>query len=141
MRIFLVSDSKTGINFFPMLEQALLKRIADAEIEAVFVPFPEDVPAAVSNVLDEAELVFVFVLYEEMDYKIQTLLNKLIDLEMQSKAKIVKAVEESEIQNLDEMRLDQEKQKLADKWSGHIIDVLFKPEKFEPKEKPKSSFL
>jgi len=136
MHIFLVSDSKTDINFFPELEKELKRKIADLEIETIFVPFPEDVPAAVSHVLEEADLVFVFVLYDEMSFKIQTLLNKLVDLDMRNKTKIVKVIEESEFENLDEMRLEQERDKLAEKWSKFILDLLFKPESFEPKERP-----
>jgi len=141
MQIFLVSDSKTGINFFSELEDFLQKKIADADVDTIFVPFPEDVPAAVSNVLEEADLIFVFVLYEEMDYKVQTLLSKLVEADMQGKTKIVKVVEESDVGNLNEMQLEKEKEKLAKKWGQFIIDLLFKPEKFEPKETPASGFL
>jgi len=83
---------------------------------------PEDIPGAVSNVLKEADLVFVFVLFEEMDYKIQALLNKLIDLEMKDETKIVKVIEESELGNVDEMRLEREKHALAEKRSKFILD-------------------
>ncbi len=136
MHIFLVSDSKTGINFSPKLEEFLRRKIADLELETVFVPFPEDIPGAVSNVLKEADLVFVFVLFEEMDYKIQALLNKLIDLEMKDETKIVKVIEESEIESMDEMRLNSEKERLAEKWSKFILDYLFKPGSSKPKERP-----
>jgi hypothetical protein len=135
MHIFLVSDSKTGINFFPELEALLRKKIADLDVDTVFVPFPEDVPAAVSDILEEADLVFVFVLYEELDFKIQALLNKLIEIEMRDKTKVVKVVEESEFPAMDEIRLQEEKDKLAEKWSAFLLDYLFKPGAFAPKEK------
>lgn len=135
MHVFLVSDSKTGINFFPKLEAFLKRKIADLELDTVFVPFPEDIPGAVSNVLREADLVFVFVLFEEMDYKIQALLNKLIDLEMKDETKIVKVIEESELGTMDEMQLEREKEALAEKWSKFILDYLFKPGSSKPKEK------
>ena len=133
MHIFLVSDSKTRINFFPKLEEFLKRKIADSELETVFVPFPEDIPGAVSNVLKEADLVFVFVLYDEMDYKIQALLNKLIDLEMKDETKIVKVIEESEIGSMDDMRLESERQRLAEKWGKFLLDYLFKPGSSKPK--------
>ena len=126
MQIFLISDSKTGINFFPQLEKLLSQKIADLDCDTILVPFPEDIPAAVSSVKDDADLVFVFVLYEELDFKIQTLLNKLIDLEMQAKTKIVKVVEESELEIRDEMQLEREKERLAKKWANFILDGLFK---------------
>jgi len=133
MHIFLVSDSKTGINFFPALESILRRKIADLDIDSVFVPFPEDVPAAVVSALDEADLIFVFVLYEELDYKIQALLNKLIGLEMRDETKIIKVIEESEYTRLEGPRLQQEKDKLSEKWSKFILDYLFKPGSFKPK--------
>ena len=136
MHIFLVSDSKTGINFFPLLEQLLGKKIAGLDCDTVFVPFPEDVPAAVSAVMEEADLVFVFVLYEEMSFKVQALLNKLIDLEMKDETKVVKVIEESELGNLDEMRLEREREALAEKWGKFILDYLFKPDSFKPEKKP-----
>lgn len=136
MKIFLVSDSKTGINFFPELSGLLEKKIADVEIETIFVPFPEDIPAAVNPVLREASLVFVFVLYEELDFKVKALLGKLIDIDIKSKAKIVKVIKESEQEfgQMDQSNLDSEKEKLAEKWSEFILDLLFKPESFKPKE-------
>ena len=135
MHIFLVSDSKTGINFFPGLEAFLKGKIADAEVDAIFVPFPEDIPAAVHAVKGEAGLVFVFVLYEELDFKIQALLNKLIEIElMGGRTIVVKAIEEKEFESLDPYRLEQEKQALAEKWGGLIINRLFNPGSFAPKE-------
>lgn len=138
MRIFLVSDSKTGINFFPELEGVLRKKIADLDLDTVFVPFPEDVPAAVANVLDEADLVFVFVLYGELDFRIQVLLNKLVDVDMKSKAKVVKVIEESDLGSMNEPQLEREKQSLAEKWSKFILDYLFNPDVFKPKEETSS---
>jgi len=76
MKVFLVSDSKTGINFFPQLAELLHKKVADLKTEESFVPFPEDVPARVAALTGEADLIFVFVLYEEKDFKIEALLNK-----------------------------------------------------------------
>lgn len=134
MRIFLVSDSKTGINFFPELEAILRKKVADLEVETIFVPFPEDVPAAVNSAVGEADLVFVFVLYEELDFKVRALLSKLIDIEMKGGAIIVKAVGESDLPQ-DSRELEAEKERLAEKWSAFILDRLFRPGSFAPKEK------
>ena len=139
MKIFLVSDSKTPINFFPLLENELKQKIADLDLGTVFVPFPEDIPAAVNEVLDEADLVFVFVLYEEMSFKIQSLLSKLIDLDMKGKTKIVKVIEEDDLENNSSTQLEEEKEKLAEKWGQFILNRLFKPEKFKPEEKPSTS--
>lgn len=134
MHIFLVSDSKTGINFFPELEAFLKGKIADAEVDSVFVPFPEDIPAAVHAIEGEAGMVFVFVLYEELDFKIQALLNKLIEIELRSRTLIVKAIEEKEFDSLDPYRLEQEKRALAEKWGELIINRLFNPGSFVPKD-------
>ena len=140
MHIFLVSDSKTGINFFPELGERLAGQIADLELDTIFVPFPEDIPAAVHAIEGEADLVFVFVLYGELDFKIQALLNKLIEIEMRGKVRIVKVIEENEFGAPNEERLENEKEKLAGKWSELIINRLFKPGSFAPKEKADDGF-
>ena len=140
MHIFLVSDSKTGINFFPELEEKLSGQIADLELDTIFVPFPEDIPAAVHAIEEEADFVFVFVLYEELDFKIQALLNKLIEIEMRSRVRIVKVIEEKEFGTLNEQRLEIEKEKLSKKWSELIINRLFKPGSFVPKEPEDNGF-
>ena len=134
MHIFLVSDSKTGINFFSELEERLAAKIVDLELDAIFVPFPEDIPAAVHAIEGEADLVFVFVLYEELDFKIQALLNKLIEIEMRGRVRIIKVIEEKEFEHLNQASLELEKEKLSGKWSELIINRLFKPGSFNPKE-------
>jgi len=133
MHVFLVGDGKTGINFFPRVEELLKARVADIEVDSVFVPFPEDIPGAVARVLREADLVFVFCLYEELDFKVKAMLSKLIELEVSHGSMIVKAVEENELPSGSD-RLDAEKEKLAEKWSQFILDRLFNPKAFEPKE-------
>ncbi len=135
MNIFLVSDSKTPINFFTGLEGFLKKKVAGLDVHLVFVPFPEDVPAAVSAVLGEADLVFVFVLYAEMNFKIQSLLSNLVDLDMRDDTIIVKVVEEDDLPSLDQERLVQEKEKLVQKWGQFILERLFKPGSFKPKDR------
>jgi len=140
MHIFLVSDSKTGINFFPELEEKLSGQIADLELDTVFVPFPEDIPAAVHAIEGEADLVFVFVLYDELDFKIHALLNKLIEIEMRGRIKIIKVIEEKEFEHLNQTRLETEKEKLAAKWSELILNRLFKPGSFAPKEQEDDGF-
>lgn len=134
MRVLLVSDSSTAINFFPELESILRKKVAGIDVQRVFAWLPEDIPGAVSREMEGCDLVFVFVLFEEMDFKIEALLNKLIDLEIKSKARIVKAIEESWIGSMDEMQLEQERHSLAEKWAEFILDCLFKPEKFASKK-------
>ncbi len=140
MHIFLISDSKTGINFFPELEEKLAGQIADLELDAIFVPFPEDIPATVHEIENEADFVFVFVLYDELDFKIQALLNKLIEIETRGKVKIVKVIEEKEFEHLNQSSLELEKEKLASKWSELIIHRLFKPGSFAPKEQEDDGF-
>ncbi len=140
MHIFLVSDSKTGINFFPELEERIAGQIADLELDTIFVPFPEDIPAAVHAIEGEADFVFVFVLYDELDFKIQALLNKLIEIEMRGELKIIKVIEEKDFGSLNEERLKVEKEKLSQKWSELIINRLFKPGSFVPKESGDDGF-
>lgn len=131
MHIFLVSDSKTGLNFFPQLEAILRKKIAGLDLDSIFVPFPEDIPAVVSGLEKEADLIFVFVLYEELDFKIKALLDKLIEIDMRSSTRIVKAVEEKDLPS-EALLLEGERDRLAEKWSKFVLNLLFKPDSFKP---------
>ncbi|HLD58894.1 MAG TPA: hypothetical protein VI977_04630 [archaeon] len=132
MKICLVSDSKTRINFFPELSDLLAEKIADIETESFFVPFPEDIPAKAKESIDEgAETVFVFSSIKDSS-KAHMLLSKLIDVEIQTGKKIVKAIEKKGFDMKPEAKQGAA-QKLAEKWAEFLIDYFYKPELFEPK--------
>lgn len=133
MPIMLVSSSEAGINIFPELIEKLSEQIADADFQHFFAPLNTDIPMQVKEVISSAELVFVFVPYERADFRQRVVLEKLIELELQGEVKIVKAFEECENpEGLSEEKKSALKSEMAEKWSKHIIKVLFEPDSFNP---------
>lgn len=132
MKISLISDSKTRINFFEELSEKLAEQIADIETEVFFVPFPEDIPAKAKESFEseEADFVFVFSASEKAAKK-ELLLSKLIDVELQTGKKVIKAIEKADF-DLKKEAKEKEKQKLAKKWAEFLIDYMYKPELFKP---------
>ena len=139
MKIVFISDSQTHVNIFPQLEQKLKAQIADLETETHFVPFIEDIPAKADAASDNADLIFVFVLYEQKDFKIEMLSSKLIDLEMANNVKIIKVIEESDERQMNELEREDSEKELTGKWSKFIINLLYHPEEFKPKPKEDSA--
>ena len=133
MKVFLISDSKTRINFFPELSDMLAEKIADAETEIVFVPFPEDIPAKAKEAIEseDAELVFVFSAFKKIDFRTELVLSKLIDVELQTGKKIIKILQKKSFE-LFSGQNENAKQELAQKWCDFIIDYMYKPELFAP---------
>ncbi|MDD5162958.1 MAG: hypothetical protein PHD95_02005 [Candidatus ainarchaeum sp.] len=134
MKVSLISDSKTRINFFPELSELLAEKIADIETEIFFVPFPEDIPAKAKEAIEseESELVFVFSACKKLDFRAELLLSKLVDVELQTGKKIIKIIKKKSL-DLFQGSEKNEKEELAKKWCEFIIDYLYKPELFEPK--------
>jgi len=135
MRLLLVSDGQTGIDFFPELSELLGKRVAGLDIESAFVPFPEDIPAKVASVAGRFDLIFVFALYLKPDFRIQALLNKLVDIEIRKKVKIIKAIMQSDAGELGGEQLQKEKERLAEEWSDFIAGFIQNPDSFKPKKR------
>lgn len=135
MKIALLSDSETGINIFSKLREKLSAKIADAEIEEHFVPSPEDLPLKAKELTESNTLVFVFSLYFEKDSSVEMLVEKLVDIELETGKKIVKAIEESEVGDIStEEALEEERERLAEKWTDIIVKILFFPKDFAPTE-------
>jgi len=135
VKIALLSESKTGINIFSKLREKLSAKIADAEIEEHFVPSPEDLPLKAKELTESNAIVFVFSLYPEKDSSVEMLVEKLVDIELETGKKIVKAIEQSEIEDIStEEQLDEERDRLAEKWADTIVKILFSPKDFAPNE-------
>jgi len=135
MRLLLVSDGRTGIDFFPELSELLGQRVAGLDIESAFVPFPEDIPAKVASVAGRFDLIFVFALYLKPDFRIQALLSKLVDIEIRKKVKIIKAIMQSDAGDLGGEQLQKEKERLAEEWSDFIAGFIQNPDSFKPKKR------
>ena len=135
LKIALLSDSETGIKIFQKLSENLLKKIADAEISEHFVHSVSDLPFKAKQLAASHGLVFVFSLYEEKTKTVEMVLEKLVEIELETGKKIIKALEESELDDINtEGLFEEERERLASKWVEIIVNTLFNQDKFIPKE-------
>jgi len=139
MKIVLLSDSKSEVNILPKLKEKLLGQIADAEVSQHFVHSPSDLPLKAKQLSQNSKLVFVFSDCEKEDARM--VVSKLVDIEVQTGTRIIKAIGEEEPEEsllpfgLDSGTAEPDSNELATKWSKHIITVLFHPEKIVPSGK------
>jgi len=128
-----LSDSESGINIFPELEEKLLAEIADLDSEQEFVPSKLDLPRKAQSRAQDFDLIFVLCLHGENDPEVRILKEKLVDVELQSGVPIIKAIEESDIDEIEsEDQRALEKDALIEKWGQHLINYLFHSDKFVP---------
>lgn len=133
LKICLISCLETGINFFPELKKELLSKILDSNADYYFVEKSLDIPLKAKQEIQTHDLLFAFATFEEGDFREKILLSKLVELEISSGKKIIKAVEEPEFEGLQGDGKEKAKKELSEKYSQEIIDWLFHKEKFEPK--------
>ena len=132
MKIAFITDSEQQLYIFPELIEALSSEIKDLEPKEFFVPTALDIPAKCLEAL-ECDLIFVQQLFEKEDLKLQVLMQKLVDFELEHKVKVVKAIEPSELEDaLTEEDFAAVKAEFAEKWSQVILGVLFDQEAFKP---------
>lgn len=130
MTIFLVSSPENKLDFFPELADFLGEEISESDVQSYFAPMLSDIPMTVNEIIGSAEIVFVFIAREKNNPITGIVIEKLIDLELKHGIKIVKAVEEINFEELDESELEEEKDRLAEKWGKHVLRVMFEPESF-----------
>jgi hypothetical protein len=134
MKIAFVGLKENSINFFPELSKALSKRISGLELEERFAPFPEDLPIIAKEVAEDADFIFVYAMIED-ESLIDMLKEKLIDVEISTKTRILKAVDADEVSGLDEEEYYAKKEELVIHYADLIVRILFNEEEFEPKDK------
>lgn len=140
MKIALISDSETGVNIFQKIRAAVEEEAADIKMEEAFVPTKLDIPHKALELSGNSDLLFVFSLYSEKDFVIEILLEKLVDVELQTGKKIIKAVEQSELDEIiDATEKNTAIDELAEKWASFIIAFLYHPEKFVPQKEEEES--
>ncbi len=133
MKITFLSDSESKVNLFPELSEKIREEIADIDLEEVFVATKEDLPKKALDLSQESDLVFVLSLYAENDPGISMVKEKLIDVELKTGVSIVKAIEESEVFDLDSgEEIALEKEALAEKWANFLVKILFHPDQLVP---------
>ena len=132
MKIALIADSEQELYVFPELIEALSAEIKDLEAREFFVPTALDIPAKCLDALD-CDLIFAMHLYEKEDLKVQVLMQKLVDFELEHKVKVVKAIEPSGLEDaLTEDDFENAKSEFVAEWSQVIFGVLFDQEVFKP---------
>lgn len=132
MKITFIGFKDNSIHFFKELAENLSKKISNLVLEERFVPFIEDIPLMAYETSKESDFIFIFVTTDDKDEQ-NLIISKLIDVELNSKTRILKAI--SENISLSEENYFEEKLELSEKYSDLIVSILFNEVEFEPKEK------
>ncbi len=135
MKISLISTKDTFVKVFPALGKALGKNISGLELEERYVPSYFDLPFVAFECAKESDFIIVFALVEEED-EADFVKKKLIDVEIASDTRILKAVEVDSVSGLDEGEFDDEKERIVEELSKTAISVLFRERDFESKDAP-----
>ncbi len=135
MKISLISTKDTQIKIFPELGRALGKNISGLELETRYVPVTIDLPFVALECSKESDFLIVFAMVEEEE-EADFIKKKLIDVELASNTRILKAVEVDSVSGLDDSEFEDEKARLIGEISKTAISILFKERDFEPKDAP-----
>ena len=134
MKISFVGYKGSSINIFPDLAKELSKRISGLELEERFAPELEDIPELALECAGESDFIIVFAITDEKKL-IEPIKEKLIDVELKTKVRILKSVEEDSFSSLDEEDYLEEKDNLVKELSQKVLDILFNENAFEPEDK------
>jgi len=134
MKITFIGYKENSVNIFPELAKSLSKKISGLELEERFVPFAEDLPIVALEASEESDFIFVFALLDD-EKMVDFVKKKLVDVELASETRILKAVDSDEFSGMDEEEYLQKKEELVANFSDLIVRILFNEEEFEPKEK------
>jgi hypothetical protein len=134
MKISFIGYKENSINFFKELALDLSKKVSGLELSERFVPEIDEIPIVALEETAESDFVFVFVITDDEELKL-LIENKLVDVELQSKTRILKAIEKDDFSGLEEAEYNEEKDSLVEHYSDIIIGILFNEISFEPKEK------
>ncbi|VVB75201.1 Uncharacterised protein [uncultured archaeon] len=134
MRITFIGYKENSINFFPELGKLLSAKISGVELEERFVPFVEDLPIVAAEASADSDFIFVYALVDESE-QVPLIKQKLIDVELASKTRILKLVEDDSFSGLNQDDLFDKKTELSREYAQLIVDILFNEHAFTPKEK------
>jgi hypothetical protein len=133
MKISLIGCRDNSVNIFPELIKSLSKKISGVEVSVRFVPFFEDIPAVCIEESSSSDFLVVFAMVEDGG-EVKFLKKKLIDVELLTKTRILKWVEEDSLAGTKNDDYFDKKALLVDELSKTIISILFKESDFIPKE-------
>ncbi|MCX6803556.1 MAG: hypothetical protein NTY48_03215 [Candidatus Diapherotrites archaeon] len=134
MKISIVSLKDNSVNVTPALGKALLKRISGLELGERFAHFAEDIPAIALECAVDSDFVVVFALVDE-ESLVGFLKEKLVEVELSTKTRILKWVLEDPFSGTDEYVFKSEKETMVDEMTEMIVNILFNERAFMPKEK------
>jgi hypothetical protein len=134
MFISFIAYKENPVSIFKGLAEELSKKISGLELRERFVPSLEDIPIVALEEAEESDFIFVFVI-TDVEEERQLLEEKLIDVELKTKVRIFKAIEEDEFSDLGEENYENEKDLLVEKYVETIVGILFNEEIFEPQDK------
>ncbi len=134
MRISFIGYKENPINFFKELALDLSHKVSGLELNERFVPSMEDLPIVALEESEDSEFIFVFAVTSD-DAERLLIEEKLVDVELSSKTRILKAIELDDYSDLNEEQYLEEKDTLVNHYSDVIIGILFNEISFEPQEK------
>ncbi|MEK6959028.1 MAG: hypothetical protein AABW59_03220 [archaeon] len=134
MKISLVGIAEPHVAVFKDMAKNLSKRISGLELEERFAPTLEDLPFLCAECAAESDFVFAFALVED-EAEVKYMKDKLVDVEIKTETRILKAIEEDDLSSLDEDEYYEAKEALVKKYCDLIVDVLFNERSFEPEDK------
>ena len=134
MKISFVGCKETQVSIFKGLAKALSKRISGLELSERFVPEIADLPLVALECAKDSDFVFVFAFAESAE-QAAYVRDKLIDVEIATETRILKAVVEDELSSADETAYEDSKEELIKKYADMIVGILFNEREFEPKDK------
>lgn len=134
MKISLISWKENPFNIFKELSLSLSKRISGLELEERFVPFLEDLPIVAQECSEDSDFIFVFALIDD-EGTVNMVKEKLIEVELKTKIRILKAIDEDVLSGVEEEDYVDSKLELVENYSDLIVSILFNERSFEPQEK------
>ncbi len=134
MKISFIAVKDNPINIFKELAEELSKKVSGLELTQRFVPELDDLPIVALEETEESDFIFVFAITDDENEKL-FLDEKLVDVELKTKTRILKAIEQDEFSDLGEEEYNAEKDNLVEKYIKVILGILFNEEEFEPEDK------
>lgn len=116
MRIALVSDAKSNPDFFPGLANELSGQVLGIETTEKVAAFPADIPLEAKRLAANCGAIFVFSEVEQA--LLPVIIGRLLDIELETGVKIIKAVRTKR-------ESEGEKEETAAEFAQLIIESLF----------------
>jgi hypothetical protein len=134
MKITLIAYKENSIHFFKEIAQNLSKNISGLVLGERFCESIDEIPVVAQEATEDSDYIFVFVVSDDKE-EIKLLEDKLIDVELKTKTRIIKAIESDNFSAENEAEYDNDVDELSDKYSKIIVSTIFNENDFEPEER------